>query len=62
MAREISSQQRAFLAGGLRPENVAQAIEEVHPWGVDVSSGVETERVKDVEKMRAFIAQVRTLA
>ena len=48
-----------FLAGGLRPDNVAQAVELLHPYGVDVSSGIETEGVKDPVKMAAFVAAVR---
>ncbi|WP_419552783.1 phosphoribosylanthranilate isomerase [Candidatus Poriferisodalis sp.] len=48
---------RLLLAGGLRPSNVAQAIEIVRPWGVDAASGVESEPGrKDVLKMREFIA------
>lgn len=48
-----------FLAGGLNPENVKEAIETLHPYGVDVSSGIETDRKKDVRKMTAFVQAVR---
>lgn len=48
-----------FLAGGLTPENVAQAIAQVHPYGVDTSSGVEGNGGKDPEKIKKFIAQAR---
>ncbi len=50
---------RFLLAGGLDPQNVAQAIASARPYAVDVSSGVETEGVKDPEKMRAFVESVR---
>lgn len=48
-----------FLAGGLVPENVARAIQAVHPFAVDVSSGIETDGAKDYNKMTAFVNAVR---
>jgi phosphoribosylanthranilate isomerase len=50
---------RFVLAGGLDPRNVRQAIAAVHPYAVDVSSGVETGGVKDPVKMREFVESVR---
>lgn len=48
-----------FLAGGLTPENVSQAINSSHPYGVDASSSLETEGLKDSIKMAAFVEAVR---
>ena len=48
-----------FLAGGLSPDNVSGAVTLLHPFAVDVSSGIETDGVKDKEKMAAFVAAVR---
>ncbi|MBO6107839.1 MAG: tryptophan synthase subunit beta, partial [Eubacterium sp.] len=51
-----------ILAGGLNPGNVSHAIEKLHPYGVDVSSGIETDGVKDHGKMRAFVDEVFTFS
>jgi indole-3-glycerol phosphate synthase/phosphoribosylanthranilate isomerase len=60
VAKQAAYQTPILLAGGLTPKNVGNAITYVHPWGVDVSSGVETEKQRDPEKIRAFIQAVRT--
>ena len=48
-----------FLAGGLDAENVGEAVRRYHPYAVDVSSGVETNRHKDADKIARFLAAVR---
>jgi len=50
---------RVILSGGLRADNVREALERVRPYGVDVSSGVETGGVKDDRKIREFVRAVR---
>jgi phosphoribosylanthranilate isomerase len=63
VVRPIARQVRLLLAGGLTPETVTSAIEQVRPWGVDVSSGVEAIKgIKDHAKVCAFIKAVRQCA
>ena len=59
VARAVSAELPMFLAGGLNPDNVAQAIAQVHPWAVDVSSGTERDGRKDHDLVRAFVDAVR---
>ena len=50
---------KIFLAGGLNTENIAKALSTVKPFAVDVSSGIETDRIKDFDKMKKFISLVK---
>jgi phosphoribosylanthranilate isomerase len=59
-ARELLAARQIFIAGGLEPGNVGKVVSNFQPYGVDVSSGVESHvRVKDPDKVRAFVHAVR---
>jgi phosphoribosylanthranilate isomerase len=59
-ARELLATRKVFIAGGLQPGNVSKVVSAFKPYGVDVSSGVESAvRVKDPDKVRAFVHAVR---
>ena len=60
LARELLENRKVFIAGGLEPGNVGKVVSSHKPYGVDVSSGVEASlRVKDPDKVRAFVHAVR---
>ena len=59
MAGRLAQAFDLMLAGGLTPDNVAEAIATVRPWGVDCSSGIETDGHKDIAKVRAYIEAAR---
>ena len=60
LARDLLSTRKVFIAGGLEPGNVGKVVSRFKPYGVDVSSGVESSaRVKDPDKVRAFVHAVR---
>ena len=60
LARDLLATRKVFIAGGLEPGNVGKVVSTFKPYGVDVSSGVESSvRVKDPDKVRAFVHNVR---
>lgn len=59
LAGEVGRQRPVIIAGGLDVANVEQAIRTARPWGVDVSSGVETGGSKDIAKIKEFVRAVR---
>jgi len=59
IAKQAAAKFPLIIAGGLNPKNVGRVVARLRPWGVDVSSGVESEGVKDVSKINAFVQAVR---
>lgn len=59
LAREVGRNKSIIIAGGLDAENVGEAIRIARPWGVDISSGVETKGSKDIARIKAFVRAVR---
>jgi len=59
LAEKVSTRFPVLIAGGLNPANVGQLVKETRPWGVDVSTGIESNGQKDTSKIRVFIEAVR---
>jgi len=59
IARQAVARYPVIIAGGLHPENAGEVVSRLKPWGVDVSSGVESRGVKDAAKIKAFVQAAR---
>ena len=60
--KDLTLSQKLILAGGINPQNAAQAVKQVRPWGIDVSSGVEeSPGIKSAKLMKQFIEEVRSV-
>lgn len=59
VAKAVAAKFSVMIAGGLTPDNVGELLQVTKPWGVDVSSGVETNGKKDIKKIKTFIEVVR---
>ncbi len=55
----VCKEKQVFVAGGLNCENVAEIVKAVKPFGVDVASGIETNRIEDTEKIKMFIEKAK---
>ena len=60
VARRAVAEYPVIIAGGLNPQNVGEVVASLKPWGVDVSSGVESQGVKDPAKIKAFIRAAKS--
>jgi phosphoribosylanthranilate isomerase len=60
IAKKAVTKFPVIIAGGLHPANVRQVVANLRPWGVDVSSGVESRGIKDISKIKAFVQAVRS--
>jgi phosphoribosylanthranilate isomerase len=60
IARRAVAKYPVIIAGGLKPQNVGEVVTNLKPWGVDVSSGVESQGVKDAAKIKAFVQAARS--
>jgi phosphoribosylanthranilate isomerase len=59
LAKEVAVRFPIIIGGGLNSKNVVKLVKEVKPWGIDVSTGVETNSRKDTAKIKDFIVAVR---